>query len=162
MKQKLYECKKCGNKVIIRSKGLCTYCRSLELSQKKRKSKQKKSKTSSSFFDNHIALLEENPYSQESGKYIKNIDRKNICHILPKRDVGGFPSLREEDKNIVYLTWQEHSDFDRLLDRHDFKELEIMFPNTWNHCLQVLPELLKDCSERNKLYFSIKNYIDNE
>lgn len=143
-----YPCKECGKMVRIRSKGLCPLCRS--------KSKPK-NKRLDVFFREQIEKLKVSPYSVEDGDTIYKPSRKNICHILPKRH---FKSVESNELNIVYLTWQQHSDFDRLIDTGDFEGLQEKFPNT---CLLIenrLPLLLDEVTESHKMLEFFKRFLD--
>ena len=64
-------------------------------------------------------------------------------------------SVATNDLNVVYLTWQEHADFDRLLDCHKFEEIEKTFPKTWILLKKVLPLV----QERTKLLIALEKYI---
>ena len=114
----------------------------------------------SGFYDKHIERLRKNPFSMESKKYIANPSRANICHILPKRKTGGFPSIAKVDLNIIYLTLDEHTDFDRYLDNRDFKQLEIDFPNVFKILQERLPTLLVFSDESGKNYNVFKEWSD--
>ena len=168
MNNKLYACKKCDYKVPILSKGLCPSCRYKEkpINQKplkrstiKRTPPKKTSKKLKNFFDTQLELLTNKPYSQESGKYISNPSKLNLAHFLPKRPEGGFPSIADDLDNCIFLTWKEHSRFDQLQDQRKFDILEKEYPNTWN--LEKLRLLLNKCTERNKLYFQLTEYLKN-
>lgn len=143
----------------MRSKGLCVWCREKqrraegEITMSTRKTKPKSDKKElDEFFDRHVELLKQNPRSSESGKPIHNPSRLHIAHLMPKRV---YKSVQTLDANTAYLTWQEHSDFDKLLDQHRFEELEKKFPRTWNSLLKVLPL----CKENGKLKIAIEEHV---
>lgn len=125
-----YKCRECGREVSILSKGLCPYCRSKELPKKERKPIRSRVKSKreddnySSFFAKHIEILSEKRMSMFSGKSIYMPSTCNICHILPKRR---YKSVAKEDLNILYLTHDEHTRFDYLLDTLDFENLRKEF-----------------------------------
>lgn len=129
MKQRKYKCRNCGKEVVILSKGLCPYCRSKELPKKERKPIKLKVKVKSkeenysSFFAKHIEILSGSRMSL-SGRSIYEPSTCNICHILPKRK---YKSVAKEDLNIIYLTHDEHTRFDYLLDTLDFDNLKKEF-----------------------------------
>ena len=143
IERKKYPCKQCGASVFIRSKGLCPLCRSKELAQnaaleqaslspKKAKAPIKKKQVESCldvYFDFHISEIAKFPYCMETGDYI-NQGRFNVAHLFSK---SKHPNTRCCLENAVYLSWQSHFDFDKLLDSKNFKELE-----TWKIWPQVL------------------------
>lgn len=63
------------------------------------------------FFDDRIEESKSNPYCQNCGKgilYMLNskdtwIKRSTIAHILPKRMIGGFPSVKCHPDNFMLL-----------------------------------------------------------
>lgn len=172
---KLYPCKNCGTKVRIRSKGLCPACREAQrredgtlpqkkysipkLSKKRATQKKEERACLDGYFDFHLLKLAKSPYSEESGTLIVEPTTANVCHLLPKRKTGGFPSVKCHLDNVVYLTLQEHTTFDKLLDERDYEKLESEFPNVWNTVCQRMEKLLNVCSERNKFYFSFLEYL---
>jgi len=132
---KLYPCVECGKEVKIRSKGKCSYCRAKELQNSTTVSKptaptktvnrliQERKNRVHNFF---VQLLEEMlPISAESGTFITDFSKKNLCHILPKRI---YHSVEEDVMNIVILTWSEHARFDELLDNREKELLLKEFP----------------------------------
>jgi hypothetical protein len=158
----LYKCKECGRLVPIRSKGLCPACRETqrreqgETTMQTRVHTKKGGEELKGFFDRHIELLKKNPYSYESGRKISNSSRMNIAHLFPKRK---YKSVACDDNNVVYLTWQEHTDFDYYVDTRDLEKLETFFPKTWMAMKKVLPLVV----EQGKLYDFVENCIrDNE
>lgn len=144
---------------------MCTACRAKETGGLKRstfKSPTSKSKVDySAFFARHIAILGKHPYSQNSGKRISNPSKLNICHILPKRKTGGFPSVAEEDLNIVYLTWDEHTRFDGLLFSAEYGKIAEEMPTLFGLLQDRIPKLLEICRESNKMFFSLGDYFVN-
>ena len=97
----------------------------------------------------------------ESGKRISEPSALNICHILPKRKDGGFPSIQCDMSNAIYLTWQEHNDFDQHFDQGDYKYLENNFPKVWKIVINTLNLLLEKVVERNKTYVRLIEYLEN-
>ncbi|MDC7249836.1 MAG: hypothetical protein PQJ49_07980 [Sphaerochaetaceae bacterium] len=175
MEKKLYPCIVCGTKVPIRSKGKCPKCRHDErvangeigqkkvpikpITAKRQRQRQKDRGCLGEFFEYHIKQIEKHPYSMESGTIIATPTTANVCHLLPKRKTGGFPSVQCHLDNAVYLTIQEHNRFDKLLDERDYDTLEREFPNTWSAACHKLRKLLTICVERNKMYFSLEEYL---
>jgi len=153
-------CSECGEEKFIFSKGKCDFCASktfkpIQQSKIKSKPKPKGNKEElNQFFDKHILILSKNPYST-TGEKIFNPSRLNIAHLLPKRN---HKSVATIDENVVYLTWQEHTSFDYLLDCHKFSEIENKFPKVWILLKKVLPLV----EERTKLVNALENYIDGQ
>jgi len=170
VKRKLYACGNCGYKVPILSKGFCAGCRAKQRPQKHKQIKRTAVKRSPSFkktspnlkkyFDTQLERLMENPYSEESDKFISSPSKVNLAHHLPKRPNGGFPSIADDLDNCIFLTLEEHSRFDQLLDQRKFKILEKEYPKTWN--LEKLVVLLNRVTERNKFYFQLVEYINQK
>lgn len=174
---KLYPCNECGKLVKIRSKGLCPGCRYEQrkkegslivynnpikpITEKTKKKRIEERSCLSLFFQLNIEKLKKYPYSMESKERIFEPSALNICHILPKRKDGGFPSVQCDMRNVIYLTWQEHSNFDKYLDERDFSKLEYFFPISWKLVINILNSLLDNCRERNKMYFDIKEYLNS-
>lgn len=155
-------CSGCGELKFIFSKGKCDFCASKTFKPIKPTTKGIKSKPKpkenkdelNQFFDKHIAILVANPYSI-TGEKIFSPSRLNIAHLLPKRNHKSIATL---DENVVYLTWQEHTSFDYLLDCHKFSEIENKFPKVWILLKKVLPLV----EERTKLVNALNNYIGND
>lgn len=144
IKQKLKACKECGKECYLFSKGRCKYCASKSYVKKQTKERQ-------DFFQKHVELLKKNPVCQQTGDYISTPSKINIAHLLPKRN---HKSVAENDLNVIYLSWQTHTTFDELLDRHEFEKIEKNMPKVWKSLLNVLPL----CKEQTKLVTALKNY----
>lgn len=173
---KLYPCKECGTKVPIRSKGLCPACRNKQkqseentfvyrkkinpISNKKRVEKSLKRKELDVFFEYHLEQLEKKPFSQLSAKYISTPTTANIAHILPKRKQGGFPSISNHLENCIYLTIEEHSLYDSLMDKREFEKIKTIFGDKWSKMALTMEKLLKTATERNKLYFDLGKFLN--
>lgn len=110
------------------------------------------------YFQYHLAKLRNKPFSEESGRRIEP-SKFSICHIFPKRI---YKSVANHRENYVYLTWQEHADFDRLLDQMDFPSLEERFPKTWPKIKQRAGKILPEIKEYGKLLEKFKNYLDEK
>lgn len=177
MAKKLYPCKQCGKEVSIRSKGLCKTCRykqrqeegtlpihNTTIRKKSPKSFQNKVNERGclqGFYLIQLSRLSRFPRSEESNKIIHAPSVSNICHILPKRKTGGFPSVQCNIDNVVFLTLQEHSRFDQLLDQLEFDKLEEEFPHIWEKVCKRAEKLLSLCTERNNLYLAFTEYLEN-
>ena len=137
VQKRAYVCDRCGREVRIRSKGLCPACRAKELSENKERkpflhktiSSKKKTKDPelSGFFRLMLDKLNERKMS-ETGRSIPFPTVCNVCHILPKRI---YKSVAKERLNILFLTNEEHTRFDYLLDTLDFEGLEKEFGFVW-------------------------------
>lgn len=179
LKAKLKECQGCGRDRVIWSKGLCQECankegrarfastrRELKPGQKvlsrgtsrlKRK-KSGKSKEVKDFYKNLIADTKGIPvYSAESGDLIAPVRTVNLAHIFPKES---FPSVATHLKNIVFYTWEEHTRFDELLNRHEFDKLEREFPNSWPYVCSLIEKLLPEVQEIQPLKVKLEEYLN--
>lgn len=125
MERRLYKCKECGREVVILSKGLCPGCRSRQLPKKQvkpiRARPKKKEKSYSSFYAECLGILSERRMSDFSGKHIPIPSVCNVCHILPKRR---YKSVAEDMDNIIFLTDEEHTRYDYLLDTLDLDTMK--------------------------------------
>lgn len=173
--RKLYACIVCGRLVPVRSKEKCPICRQNErkaagqlpkptykIPQKSKQIKRtrKRKKTNDCltvFFNTHLELLSRNPYSILNN-FIPSPSITNIAHLLPKRS---FKDIQCNLENCIYLTWQEHSDFDRMMDSHEFDKLEIYFGETWENICNSLQNLLSLTQHRNKHYWAVLEYLNN-
>lgn len=163
MKAKLYPCEKCGRMVPIRSKGLCPSCRSKEKPIKKSYIKNKpaggdkKSNPGLSGFFLYMLGKLELMKTSLTGKPIPLPTVCNVCHILPKRY---YKSVAMNEDNILFLTDEEHTRFDYLLDCMEFKKLETEFRFVWKVALKRIYKMLSEgvIEENGKL---INNIIEN-
>jgi hypothetical protein len=162
-------CISCGECKPIFSKGRCMSCvpkKPLTRSPIKQKAyyipkqteKNKTYRKSQSairdvYFDHHINLCQ---YSEESGVKIFNPSRANICHVFDK---ARHPSLQGNIENYVYLTLDEHTEFDNLLYRHEFVKLELKFPNSWAKACERVKGLLSLCEETTKFKIKLEEYL---
>lgn len=158
---KKYKCERCGKEVLIRSKGLCQYCRSKELPPKEKKritSSYKKKVVNpdlSGFFRLMLEKLEDSRISY-TGKPIHFPTVCNVCHILPKRF---YKSVATEEQNIIFLSDSEHTRFDHLLDCLEFDKLEQEFPGVWKIALDRIKTMMKEnkIKECGKLMLEIQD-----
>lgn len=146
--------------VAIRSKGLCPACRAKELPPKERvvirvKAKPK-GRSLAVFFGVHVARLSVTRRSI-TGMYIPYPGVSNICHLYPKRR---YKSVAENDDNIVYLTIDEHTRFDYLLDTMDFDQLLKEFGNTWLFIAKKMRDLAPEVEEDGKLKTRLLSWIE--
>lgn len=150
MERKLYPCKECGAKVPIRSKGLCPPCREMQrrsqgeetmltrktpIKKSFKVNKERKEKLSK-FFEAHVNFLKSNPFCFETGGRIYDPSRLNIAHLFPKRK---YHSVEDHSSNVVYLSWDAHTRFDRLVDTNNFDRLQKEFPKSFERMKKVLP-----------------------
>lgn len=179
MNRKLYKCKHpdCNIQQAILSKGLCNYHRNMQrqadgslpkytnkikqISTKRKLARKEERGCLKGFFDYHIRMLEKNPYSEESGDRIYEPSVMHVAHLLPKRKQGGFPSVQCNIDNIIYLLLSEHSRMDKLLDERRYTELEKEFPNSIKKIRNRMKKVLSLCTERNKTYFALTEYLEN-
>mgnify|MGYP003664061597 CR=1 FL=1 len=170
--RKLYECgdENCGNKVPILSKGLCTGCRKKQriedgsapvytnkIKKTKRSAKSKKEREGlPEYFQKHIEILSKNPKSEASGKFIPKPWSGNIAHILPK---SNHKSVMCDDNNCMYLTLEEHTQFDELLLKFEFDKIRIYLPKVWELAEKRLPLVLQNLKENTKLSIKLEEFI---
>lgn len=144
-------CERCGRMVTIRSKGLCPACRAKELPPKERAAirvkTKPKGKSLAVFFGAHVARLSMIRRSA-TGAYIPCPGVSNICHLYPKRK---YKSVAEDNDNIIYLTADEHTRFDYLLDTMDFSRLLDEFGNVWLLAARRMRDLAPRVEEDGKL-----------
>lgn len=170
LKPKLKLCKSCKLAKPIWSDGECSTCylinsgvqRGLPRVSFKSKSKLKtkrkgKPKEVREFYAKMTEKHSSGGVSIESGKPIGNIMAVNMAHIFPKER---YKSLATNPRNIVILTWEEHTDFDNLLFKHDFNRLEIDFKNSWSKICEIIIELLPLCVENGKLKSALIKYLN--
>lgn len=172
MNRKLYPCKECGREVPIRSKGLCPSCRQKQKEEqgdtkvstpirkfnpKTLEKRKENRKCLDGYFSYHIEILNKRPYSEESRHPIVSPASVNVCHIFPKRI---YKSIQCNLDNCVYLTWGEHTRFDKLLDELDFELLEEEFPVAWEKVVERVKKLLPLILEKKKLYIKFVEYLN--
>ena len=128
-------CTDCGRSVLsFWKRGLCKSCASKthkKLSSKPSKYKAEIKDEMEEYFSYHILKCS---VSENYSETIYSPNRSNICHIFPKSKYKSVRSLKE---NCVYLTLEEHSLFDNLLDRGKFDEIQEKFSAQF---LEVLRE----------------------
>ena len=128
-------CTGCGIFVLsFWKKGLCKFCASKthkKLSSKPSKYKAEIRDEMEEYFSYHIGRCLR---SENSNEIIYSPNRSNICHIFPKSKYKSVRSLKE---NCVYLSLEEHTLFDSLLDRGKVEEIKEKFSAQF---LEVLRE----------------------
>ena len=146
--------------VAIRSKGLCPVCRARELPPKGRTAIRVKAKPKgrslSIFFGAHVARLSMVRRSL-TGMYIPCPGVGNICHLYPKRR---YKSVAEDNDNVIYLTIDEHTRFDYLLDTMDFDRLLEEFGDTWLLVAKKMRDLVPKVEEDGKLKTRLLLWIE--
>ena len=132
-------CTDCGRSVLsFWKKGLCKFCASKthkKLSSKPSKYKAEIKDEMEEYFSHHIGRCYR---SENSNEVIYSPNRSNICHIFPKSKYKSVRSLKE---NCVYLSLEEHTLFDSLLDRGKVEEIKEKFSAQF---LEVLRERIKN------------------
>jgi hypothetical protein len=150
------KCKECDRPVF--SKGYCQIHqpkKSIKSSRESTKEKTAiKQEKRNSYFEFH---LERCNRSEESFKQISNPTRANICHIFPK---GLHPSVQDNLENCVWLLFEEHERFDKLLFSLEFDKLEKEFKNSWNkvctRAKNIVP-LLKESTNLSREFIKYLN-----
>jgi len=160
IKPKNKECIECGRTDMPWfSKKRCKYCamqsygKPKALTEKTREKKKEQSAERDVYFKTLIPLCKK---SDESGVTIYNPTRANICHIFPKRI---YKSVQSNLDNHIFLTLDEHTRFDYLLDTFDFQQLEKEFKNSWKKVLIKVKKLLPLVVENKRLKMYFENYI---
>ena len=120
--------------------------------QKNKESKQAQSKIRDVFFEHHIPLCK---YSEEDESPIYEATRANICHLFYKRS---YKSVQANLNNFVYLSLDQHTRFDNLLDKNDFKALEKEF-KCWGLVVQRMKNLLPEVLEMGKMRMLFEDYL---
>lgn len=156
-------CERCGRMVAIRSKGLCPACRSKELSPRERgpiaaRRPARKDTGLPAFFGRHIEILRSRRVSA-TGKPIYYPSAANICHLYPKRR---YKSVATDDRNVVYLTLEEHNMFDRLLDCMEFDKLLKEFGGVWIKIARTMTDLAPEVEEEGKLKKNLLLWIESK
>lgn len=150
------KCSECDRPAF--SKGLCQLHQPKKSIKQSRESTQEKStikkELRSSYFEYH---LERCTRSEESFKQISNPTRANICHVFDK---ARHPSLQDNLENCIYLTLNEHQDFDRLLYNHDFERLNVEFKNSFKKACIIAKKLLPLCKESTNFTRELEKYLN--
>lgn len=162
IKPKNKKCIECGRDDLPHfSKKRCRYCvsKDYKLKQKSPRTKtpQKSNKKDElvSFFTEAIKLSKNHPYSIETGRFISDVGGVNIAHLFPKRK---YKSVATNLDNFVLLTWEEHTEFDNLLDRMEFDKLKEKYPKSFERLVKVLTKY-HDILEHGKLKENLISYL---
>lgn len=123
------------------------------VTEKTKERKKVVSEIRNKYFEYHI---ERCGHSEESGVAIPEPTRANICHIFPKRI---YKSVQADVMNCVYLTLEEHTRFDQLLDKMDFETLEQEF-KCWSLVLSRVENLLPRITENKTLSLKFRELLN--
>lgn len=92
----------------------------------------KKGKGYKEFFERHISIIKKEGLTcKECGCKLKGSVRE-IAHILPK---SYFKSISKNDKNIIYLCEEHHTEFDNR--SNDFVKSMKIFPEVTERFKQL-------------------------
>lgn len=151
------KCIECGREDLPHfSKKRCIYC--AKRSYKRFKAPKINSKKEyDTYYSELIKVSKNAPYSYESGVYIPNITKVNICHLFPKRS---YKSVSNNTDNFVLLTFEEHTRFDHLLDLYRFDDLKKEFPKSFQKLVDFYKKY-EDILENNKLKFDLALFLGN-
>jgi len=167
IKYKEKECILCKRMTFIFSKGRCKSCAASSYKSKPKKEsvtrvspstaekKEIKRQALDVFFTYHISRCTK---SEETGKFIYNPTRANICHLFPK---STHKSVMANLNNVIYLTLEEHTRFDELLFRKEFRKLEQEFPNAWKIARKRMLDISHLVLEKTSLFISFMEYVEN-
>jgi hypothetical protein len=171
IQQKKKVCKNCQTEQFIFSKGRCRQCTIIENAKgamkvvrkyitkqtdKNKLHRKSQSAIREAYFSYH---MERCKFSEESGVNINNPTRANIAHIIDK---GRHKSVQSHLDNFIYLTIQQHTDFDKLLFENNFEALEKNFPNSWSIALERLKIVLPECLEKTKFIIKLEKYLSSK
>jgi len=173
LKANTKKCIKCQHERILWSKGMCKSCASsnkatltttssslgnspLKSKGLIQKTKGGKSPEIKAFYEALQESLKDSARSIETGAAIVGASAVNMAHIFPKES---FPSVATDTANIIILTWEEHTRFDELLNRHEFDKLAQEFPNSWGKVCTKVKQLLPKVTEQKPLKFKFEKYL---
>ena len=160
MKNQSKICKICKLPKPIFSKGRCVDCtrktsKGLKRTPLKKKIVQKeKSSCIKHYFVFFLIKCEK---SEESGIKISDPTKANICHIFDK---ARHPSLACDLRNHIYLTLDEHQQFDNLLYTHQFEKLEKQFQKSWQIACTRARKIIHLCEENTNFLIKFKEYLN--
>ena len=141
-------CIKCGRSDLPHfSNKRCLYCAKKSYKKTTKVFGIKKRTDVDTYYDENIERAKKNPFSFETNRLIRKVDRRNICHLLPKRT---YKSVESNQDNYVLLTFEEHTRFDHLLDLRRFEDIEKEFPKTYRRLLDFVTTY-QDILEETKL-----------
>lgn len=159
IKQKKKICCACNQETLLFAKKMCKKCYNInnkssikKVTLKTIEKKKIQSSVRDEYFEWHIGRCKS---SEESGKPINDPSRTNICHLWPKRI---YKSIQSDLDNCIYLTWEEHTRFDYLLDIYDFITLAEEF-KCWNKVVERMKNLLPRIEEDGKLKRKFEEFL---
>lgn len=145
-------CIECGRSDLPHfSNKRCLYCARKSYKKPLSVFKKKEKSELDNYFDEQIITAKKNPFSFESNTWIREVSRKNICHLLPKRTYKSVESNRD---NFVLLTFEEHTRFDHLLDLYRFDDLIKEFPKSFQKLIDFVndnQDILEDGKLKQKI-----------
>lgn len=163
-------CNICGECKPIFSKGRCMSCTPKKpltrspinkkpyyipkQTEKNKTYRKSQSAIRDEFFD---YLIPRCTHSEEDGSPIYSPSRVNVAHLWYKRT---YKSVQGNVGNYVYLTQDQHTRFDQLLDSNDFKQLEKEF-KCWGLIVERMKNLLPEVIENGKLKLLFEEYLIN-
>lgn len=161
LKAKNKKCIECGREDMPWfSKKRCKFCASKSyakpksITSKHSSAKKQQSEKRNVYFETLIPLCKR---SEESSTPIYEASRMNVCHLFPKRI---YKSVQDNLLNHVFLTADEHTKFDRLLDTMNFEELEKEFPNCWSSVVVPrMKSLIPFITEQKNLKIKFEQYV---
>lgn len=162
MRPKNKKCVECGREdQPWFSRKRCRTCSQKSYAQPKRQSIKRtyvKKERDTELDDYFLYHIDRCKRSEESGVTI-SATKANCCHLFDK---SRHPSLKGDFRNFVYLTIQEHAQFDNLLYSHQFERLEKEFVNVWPIACKRMEKLIPLCLEETKFKYKIKKYLDEK
>lgn len=152
MIQKNKTCIECGRSDLPHfSNKRCIYCAKKSYKKPVKLFSKKEKPLLDIYFDERLKESEKNPFSFETNKWIRELSRKNICHLLPKRT---YKSVEANEDNFVLLTYEEHTRFDHLLDLYRFDDLIKEFPKSFQKLIDFVndnQDILEDGKLKQKI-----------
>lgn len=124
--------------------------------EKTAKKKKERSIKLSIYYD---YLISQCTHSEHSGKPILNPNRSNIAHLFDK---SRHKSIEDNLSNYIYLTLEEHTEWDNLLLRHRFDELAVKFPKGWEIACRRMWNLISLCAENTGFKLAFENYFEKK
>jgi DNA-directed RNA polymerase subunit RPC12/RpoP len=169
---KLYKCDVCGRSVPLRSRiksgehkndKVCSNCYNQILRPLQRAkagnqravlkaTRKKPDSCLKEYFEYHV----DNAKMSEESNLALSESKAHICHIFPKRN---HKSVSCNLNNAVYLTIDEHTVLDKLLDSHDWSELEKQFPTCWYDICQRAADIFPLIEESTKFKTLFEEYL---
>jgi len=143
LKAKPKECLGCGELTLIWSKGMCKYCAAASSTPKLKKTKL----TSKRKPTGEMALFETLWNIRERVSFLTGrpvpFSPSTFAHVLPK---SKYPGLRLYDKNIIFLTLEEHTLLDAGTKEQRAKYAQ-QYLCDWNTIDKLKEELLNELKD---------------